>query len=133
MHKRLTQLLAFGFLLVASLAQTQTIPTTGLGCNFTWDPYVNDPANLAAASFKLYLIKDNVQQPAKTGIPLNATVLIAGSPKPGISCKDAGVTSVGTWKANLHAVDAGGTESGPSNGLNWMIKLIGPPQNFQVN
>lgn len=94
-----------GLAVASAFAQT---PTVNQNCTILWDAYV-DPL---AATLKLYITKDGVSIPAVTNIPKTSTSL---------TCKAAGITQSGIYKANLHAVDAAGTESDPSNGITFQV------------
>lgn len=97
-------------------------------CVIEWDAYVQgDPALWTqAVGLTLYIKKDGVQQPNLT-MPLMVTSR---------TCKDLGVTTNGSYHMNLHAVDANGIESGPSNDLLFTLQVqlnpMTPPQNLRV-
>lgn len=117
--------LAMALLLVGLAAASAFAQTTTLGpdCTLEWDAYTQLPDS-PAASFKLYIQKNGVQLPNVTGIPISSI---------SITCKAAGVVTAGTYVANLHAVAADGTESDPSNGITWMVKVKpSKPINFRV-
>lgn len=97
-----TLLLASLLLLLPALVEAQTVPmTVGANCKFTWT--ANTEPDMK--EYKLRLQRGGVQMPDVT-IPFPATE---------ITCKAAGVQSDGSWLANLHAVNAIGNMSGPSN------------------
>jgi hypothetical protein len=91
----------------------QTLPTLGPGCTFAWDANTETDLN----NYKLYLTRDGAQMPAAI-IPV---------PQTSITCQAAGVTTEGTWRANVHAVNKAGQESEPSNGLAFVLALPKPP------
>lgn len=107
------KLLAIIFILVPSIVAAQTIPNLGPGCTFSWEP--NAPAE-NIIKYKLYLTRDGVSQ-------LPSFIL---APATSITCKDAGVTTAGLWRANVHAINNAGQESGPSNGVAFNLAIPAP-------